>query len=314
MNDFATARACEDPSPGFEASPTPMNHALAATVDRRLRAETRHDTARAACWCLAGVSLLVVAVGAGVGLAFAGYARITDNRAATERLSAAIADGLARVTLHTDGSVKLDSDDARVRLDANGTTVRLDSANAAVRLESSGAMVRLDPGNIPASADPGNARSPRATGKPVSLTPQPPAQAHVVRDFTVFSTVAFGGGNVMTGWKFLSSADAKPNSEYCYYQHGIGSLRSVRWDLGDDGVMADPLPVDLPVGIEAASAPSAPTACAPAEGWAAAEPRKREAAHPRDFGTKGPRIRGRVGASGIPSTTQFDSVIKIPEG
>jgi hypothetical protein len=46
-----------------------------------------------------------VACGGAVGLAFAGYAKITDGHAAMERLAEAIADGLSKTVLQTAGTV-----------------------------------------------------------------------------------------------------------------------------------------------------------------------------------------------------------------
>ena len=46
--------------------------------------------------------------------------------------------------------------------------------------------------------------------KPVSKIP-------VITNFTVFKRVSFGNGNVMTGWKFLTSVQTYPTEQYCYY-------------------------------------------------------------------------------------------------
>jgi hypothetical protein len=42
-------------------------------------------------------------------------------------------------------------------------------------------------------------------------------------NFTVFKRVAFGKGAVFTGWKFLTSAQKFPTSQYCYYTEQLES-------------------------------------------------------------------------------------------
>jgi hypothetical protein len=269
MNDF-------DVSP-----PSPMNHALVATVDKRLRADARYAAARAACWRALGYSMLIVALGGAAGLACWGYARITDNTVAMDRLSAAIADSLDKVVLHTDGTVKLDSADSQVRLDASGATVKLDAGNspvrldpnatvrldpgkvAAVRLDTSGASVKLDAGSATVGINPGNAtikldpsavNALRSTERQLNPPILPPPQVRTVTNFTVFHETEFEQGRVTTGWRFSSNAEEKPSREYCYYERSAGDSQSRRWDLGNNGLALTPAPQSLPVDFATAFA------------------------------------------------------------
>jgi len=55
-----------------------------------------------------------------------------------------------------------------------------------------------------------------------SIAPQPSAKSAktpsaAITNFTIFKQVAFDKGFVMTGWKFLTSAQKTPSSQYCYY-------------------------------------------------------------------------------------------------
>ena len=37
-------------------------------------------------------------------------------------------------------------------------------------------------------------------------------------NYTVFKTVKYGKGKVVTGWKFTSNEEVSPRHEYCYYR------------------------------------------------------------------------------------------------
>jgi hypothetical protein len=49
--------------------------------------------------------------------------------------------------------------------------------------------------------------------------PQPPAGAKdaAVSNYVLFHSVAFRGGEVVTGWNFLRNGDPAPNEQYCYF-------------------------------------------------------------------------------------------------
>jgi hypothetical protein len=71
----------------------------------------------------------------------------------------------------------------------------------------------------------------------------------LVTNFTVFKSVPFEKGMVMTGWKFLTSAQTTPTDQYCYYTVGLNTPGfNVRVDIGTDGELVTPQ--SLPPGFD----------------------------------------------------------------
>ena len=171
----------------FGITNNPNNHALMATVGARIKADARMLAATATFWRLLGFGGLLLLGGIGVGLASFGYSYVTDQRATMAKVTTALADALNKVTLKTDGTVKLAPD-------------------STVKLDTKGASVRLDPSGMP-----------RPTPQQLAPDTLPQSRAKVVTDFSVFKIVNFGEGAVITGWGYDSSADAAPSEQLCYY-------------------------------------------------------------------------------------------------
>jgi hypothetical protein len=201
---------------------------LASTVASRIGADAKMVAATAAFWRLLGLGGLLLLAGAGAGLACYGYAYATDQRAAANRLSAALADALNKVTLRTDGSVKLDS------------------TGSAVGLDTSGAVVRLDTSGLAGF---------RPTERQLGADSKPDSNARPVTNYTVFKTIQFANGEVVTGWNFRSSEDGTPSHQYCYYtlESGTDDNVSLRYNIAIDGTRV-PSGRGIPVDIEQAFA------------------------------------------------------------
>jgi hypothetical protein len=228
----------------FSVPNTPVNRALAATVDARVRAETRKTTAAAAFWTLLGWGCLALLIGLGAGAACFGYATITDQRATTT-LAGALADALRGITLKTDGTVTLDSTGSVVKLDSTGAVVRLDTKNTAVALDTRSATVRLNTSGAEM----------RPTEQQLGFNAMPKSNAKPVTDFTVFHTVDFGSGTVVTGWKFRSNEDTKPSGQFCYYGQASETdiNMGLHYNIGRDGVKV-PSVKGIPVNLDQAFA------------------------------------------------------------
>jgi hypothetical protein len=140
-----------------------------------------------------------------VGLASFGYSYVTDQRAPMAKVTTALADALNKVTLKTDGTVKLASD-------------------STVKLDTKGASVRLDPSGMP-----------RPTPQQLAPDTLPQSRAKVVTDFSVFKIVNFGEGAVITGWDYDSSADAAPSEQLCYYTVSTTENASNRYNIAKNG-------------------------------------------------------------------------------
>jgi len=151
-----------------------------------------------------------------------------------------MADALNRVTLKIDevkGTVSIDPN-AKVTLDANDATVRLDTNGATVKLDQTGAN------NFP--------RPTQQQMQPPSSQP-PRSDAHVVTDYTVFKHVKMSDGEMVTGWKFRSSEDTTPYSQYCYYMATADADTSAIFNVARNGT-AGTAPKGLPINFQDALA------------------------------------------------------------
>lgn len=101
----------------------------------------------------------------------------------------------------------------------------LTMADGIVRL-ADGAVVNIDPnatvavsGSVKAVADPvaGNTQAKTSDGDAIK------------REVTVFNTVKYGDGSVMTGWNYANGAGKAPTSQFCYFirEKGDGSSEKI---------------------------------------------------------------------------------------
>ena len=225
---------------------TESNRALAGVIQRRIKSDASMIAATATFWRLLGVGGLLLLGGLGIAAIIFAYSYITDSRSTMEKLTDAMVNGLNKVTFKVadvKGNVTL-ADGATVQLDP-GAVVHLDSRGAIVKLDSSGAVVHLDGSGM---------NVPRPTERQLNTSAAPASNAPVVTDFTVFKNVQFGDGIVSTGWKFKSSTDQSPNSQYCYYTSSTDAGVWIRYDLATD---TGPVTADhrnFPVNFNAALA------------------------------------------------------------
>jgi hypothetical protein len=70
---------------------------------------------------------------------------------------------------------------------------------------------------------------------PQAAIPKSKGASPVLSNFTIFKTVPLDNGTVQTGWKFLTSAQRSPTTQYCYYQEkGDNPDVAVRVEVGLD--------------------------------------------------------------------------------
>ena len=181
----------------MELPNTAENRVLASTVNARIRSDARLLNARAALYRLAGIGILCALTGVGIGAAFYGYSYANDPTFPTANVANTVAEALSKVTLKTEGTVKLDPE----------STIGVGSRS-----------------EIP---------TPTAAQLGAGATPDP--KAAVVTNFTVFKTTPFGSGVVVTGWNFISSEQKAPSQQYCYYGEEIEGGTRVQIDLGENG-------------------------------------------------------------------------------
>ncbi len=171
--------------------------AMEAAVAAKLRAEASALRSGAALRQLGGVALLVASVGIAGGAGCLGYSYVVGNQAIARQVADGVTAALAHATINTQVTVKGVVDV---------------SPNSTVR-----AVVDMPrPSQIQADAKP-------ASGAPVKT------------DVVKFKSVAFGKGEVITGWRFGDSSQDKPSAQFCQYREpeADGSLRLVA--IGEDG-------------------------------------------------------------------------------
>jgi hypothetical protein len=214
----------------MEVMNTEGNRELAAAVNARMAADSRIVNAKAAMHRLYGISALTLALGAGVGLAALGIARIYDKSTSADVIAVALSTALKDVTLKTEGEVRLDpkavvgmADDAVVGMAPNSTVAL-----------APGGIVSLDPkSKIGISGAP-------SSGSEASIRERQQefqkGGSKVVSNFTRFHSVEWNGATIMTGWEYGSSEDDAPRSQFCYTMVKNGDGNAIRIDLGWNGV------------------------------------------------------------------------------
>lgn len=203
---------------------TPDNVSLARAVNRRLARAGRAEAARAFLVRSAGWAVLAVGAGCTAGALIVALAVARAPHPGADAIAAVLMRGLTENALKVSGEVRL----------AEAPTVAL-AAPAEVGLAPDATVsVR---GKV--TADPIPRPSPEilAGGRPAG-------DAAVVTNFTIFKSVPFQGGTVVTGWRFDTSQDRRPSAQYCYFTQDLGDTdTAVRISLAHDGV---PVPKATP--------------------------------------------------------------------
>jgi hypothetical protein len=185
----------------------------------KLTAGAQLEQAKTTLYRFGGMGLLAAMLGAGIGLACFGYSYVTDGRAQAQKMADAMVQALEKAQLTTTGDVKL----------ADGSTVGVAPGGQVTLAPNS--VVRVDPSSI-VNAD----MPPRPTAT-VTPIPATSPQNRVVTQFTIFKTVSFGNGEVVTGWIFADSNQTNPATQYCYYSEKADDTIAVRTDLATNGTM-----------------------------------------------------------------------------
>jgi hypothetical protein len=216
--------------------PTPEHQALASAVNARMAADSRIVNAKAALLRLAGVGAVMALTGVGAAAAMFGYSFIKDERSSADKIADSLVRALDRTTLKTSGEVRM-ATDARVKLDSEtlklepGATVRVDGP---LKLEPE-ATVKLDPKATVKVT--GGGETARPTDRQLQPDAKPPSGGPAVTNFTIFKSVKFGQGSVVTGWKFSTNEQAAPSEQYCYFTESTGTGNEQRTvNLANNGV------------------------------------------------------------------------------
>lgn len=205
---------------------TKSNLRLADAVTSRILAELSSVSGRASFWRSLGLGLVGLGVGSALGLVFVGYSFVTRNSDNQTLLSSAIVEALSQVQIRAtaQGTVQLEPHEIQL---AKGQTIAI----------SQDSRVHLDPA-AKVQADGEMRIQLPSISIPQAITPRANTRIPIITNFTVFKSVAFDKGSVLTGWMFLTSAQKIPTSQYCYYiEHDEDLDLALKIDIADDGVM-----------------------------------------------------------------------------
>jgi hypothetical protein len=209
----------------MEQIPSPLNRNLAEVLSNRISAELSVVSGRAAFWRAVGIGFLGFGLGAAIGIGCYGYSFVTRTSGQMEAFSSALQKALSTVDLRgiADGKVEVASPELTL---AKGASITFDSSS----------HLLLDP-TAKVVADGEIRVQLPAISLPRAPTPKSAAQIKTIANFTVFKSVPFEQGDVLTGWEFLTSAQESPTEQYCYYnERAENSDLAIRIELATDGV------------------------------------------------------------------------------
>jgi hypothetical protein len=191
--------------------PTELNQRLSNVVRHAVAADRFYIGGKAGFWRLVGFGLIALGVGVGLGIGFYGYSYIARNSDSMTALSYALSKALseARLRATAEGTIQIEPRELTL---ARDQTIFLDN-NSRIYLDPK-ARITVD-GEI-------NVQAPSVSLPQIAPRHSSPAVPTIV-NFTVFKRIPLGNGAVFTGWKFLTSAQKVPTSQYCYYTEQLES-------------------------------------------------------------------------------------------
>jgi hypothetical protein len=211
-----------------DLNPSKLNMRLSQIVENNISAEMFRTSGKVRFWRAVGFGLLAFGLGSATGAACFGYSFVTRNSSNAASLSDAIVNAMSKIQLRgaAVGTVQIQPREIKL---ASGQTVSFDPASRL--LLEPGAKIRAD-GEI-------KIQTPTISAPP-SVSPRAAARTPTISNFTVFKTVPFQKGTVLTGWMFLTSAQKFPTSQYCYYsEKDDDSEVSFRVDIATDEILSD---------------------------------------------------------------------------
>jgi hypothetical protein len=220
---------------------TDLNQRLSEALQNRVAADRLAIAGQAGFFRLIGLGLIVFGIGSALGIGFYGFSFVSRSSENIKTLSSTFSKALAEAEFRSTavGTVHVTPNELSL---AKGQTVSFDSSS----------RLLLDP-KATVTADGELRVQAPSVSAPQSATPRSPAKVPNITNFTVFKSVPFDKGSVMTGWMFLTSAQRSPTSQYCYYTEDAETPGlKVSFDLGDDSVPN--APKTIPKGFDASAA------------------------------------------------------------
>jgi hypothetical protein len=198
---------------------------LAAVINSRLGAEARVAKAIAFGWLCGGAAISLLLTGLGVAAALYGYSYMLSVKPAAEQTAKALVEALGRTELKTvvSGTMSL-SPDSELKL-ASGQTVKLNE----------GATVKLDPKSSVRVVGDLNVEFPQPSKQQLQVDATSGSNELPITDYTIFKSVKFGSGYVVSGWNYELSDTMRPKLQYCYYGQSIDEGLSTNHYIAIDG-------------------------------------------------------------------------------
>ena len=185
---------------------TDLNRRLSEWLQNRVAADGFVIAGRANFWRLTGLGLILFGIGAATGIGFYGYSYVARNSENLTTLSATFSKALAEVQLRATAQGTVELEPREISL-AKDQTISFDR-NSRLLLDPT-AKVLVD-GDI-------RVQTPPTISVPQAVPQRSGSRAPTITNFTVFKTVPFDKGTVVTGWNFLTSSQTSPTEEFCYY-------------------------------------------------------------------------------------------------
>ncbi len=220
--------------------PSKLNELLSSALRNRVASEMFYISGVAGFWRAVGIGFVGLGLGVAVGVAFYGYSFITRNADNAVTLSQAFAKALSDIQLSgtAEGTVKLEPGEISL---AKGQEISLDSSS----------RLLLDP-SAKVLAE-GEIKVQTPTISVPQNIPRPASRNPTIANFTIFKSVPYEKGSVLTGWKFLTSAQTAPTSQYCYYhERGDDPDIAVQVEVGNDEIMVTPKDGSKSIDLSAA--------------------------------------------------------------
>jgi hypothetical protein len=184
---------------------------LAAMINSRVAAEARVARAIGFAWLCGGALIAFSLTGLGVAIAFYGYSYMISVRPAAEQVANALVESLEHAQLKTSvsGTMSL----------APNSELTL-AARQIVKLDE-GSIVRLDPKSSVRVVGDLKLDVPQPSRRQLQLDTTTRSDELPFTNYTIFKSIDYGSGEVVTGWNFDLSDTTRPKSQYCYYSQAV---------------------------------------------------------------------------------------------
>jgi hypothetical protein len=201
--------------------PTKLNQELSDSVLHKISAEMFYISGKTGFWRAIGFGLLGFGLGGAIGLGFYGYSFVSRNSDNMNVLSSAFSKALGDLQIRATAVGTVDFQPHEISL-AKAQTISFDDSSR-LSLDPS-AKIFVD-GEVKVQTP--------TVSVPQSVSPRSKSLTPTITNFTVFKSVPFQKGSILTGWVFLTSAQKFPTSQYCYYTENDESTDiSLRIDVG----------------------------------------------------------------------------------